>query len=55
MSDTESTREKAEVVTDDTIVSMRQRLGKLDPRQVAVWRAMSPAEGLDTHRALSWS
>ena len=44
MTDTESTREKREAVTDDAVVPMRHRLGKLDPSQVAVWRAMTPAQ-----------
>ena len=47
MTDTESTREKTGAVSDDAVVSMRHRLGKLDPRQVAVWRAMSPAQRLE--------
>ena len=41
MTDTESPR------TDDAVDSMRHRLGKLDPRQVAAWRAMSPAQRLE--------
>ena len=45
MTETDSTREKTEAVADniadDAIVSMHQRLGKLDPRQVAIWRAMT--------------
>jgi len=27
--------------------NLRRRLGKLDPRQVTAWRAMSPARRLD--------
>ncbi len=34
-------------VTDDAVESLRRRLGRLDPRQVAIWRAMSPAQRLD--------
>jgi hypothetical protein len=29
--------------TDDTIQAWRQRIGTLDPRQIAAWRAMRPA------------
>jgi len=32
---------------DDRIENLRRRLGKLDPRQVTAWRAMSPARRLD--------
>ena len=32
---------------DDAIEALRQRLGKLDPRQIAAWRAMSPARRLE--------
>ncbi|MFH1927273.1 MAG: hypothetical protein ABIK79_03725 [Chloroflexota bacterium] len=46
MTDTESTPEKAEAVAD-AVSSMRHRLGKLDPRQVAAWRAMTPAQRLE--------
>jgi hypothetical protein len=31
----------------DPIDATRRRLAHLDPRQVAVWRAMSPAERLE--------
>ena len=47
MTDTESTRERAEAVSNDAVDSMRRRLGWLDPRQVAAWRAMSPAQRLE--------
>ena len=46
MTDTESTQEKTEAVTEDAVGSMRHRLGKLDAHQVAVWRAMTPAQRL---------
>ena len=32
---------------DDAIEALRQRLGKLDQRQIAAWRAMSPARRLE--------
>ena len=32
---------------DDTIEAWRLRIGKLDPRQIAAWRAMTPAQRLD--------
>ena len=47
MTDTESTPEKTEAITEDAVVPMRHRLGKLDPRQVAAWRAMTPAQRLE--------
>ena len=47
MTDTESTREKTEAVTEDAVVPMRRRLGKLMARQVAAWRAMTPAQRLE--------
>lgn len=31
----------------DTIKVWRRRIGKLDPRQIAAWRAMTPAQRLD--------
>jgi hypothetical protein len=34
-------------VWDDEIEYLRRRLGPCDPRQVAIWRDMSPAQGLD--------
>ncbi|MCG2768170.1 MAG: hypothetical protein L6435_07265 [Anaerolineae bacterium] len=47
MTDTESTRQKTEAVSEDAVVPMRHRLGRLDPRQVAVWRTMNPAQRLE--------
>ena len=47
MTDTKTTPDKTEAVTDDAVVPMRQRLGKLDPRQVDVWRAKTPVQRLD--------
>jgi len=32
---------------DDAVEALRQRLGKLDQRQIAAWRAMSPARRLE--------
>ena len=32
---------------EDKIEQLRKRLGKLDPRQIAAWRAMTPAQRLD--------
>jgi len=32
---------------EDAIEALRQRLGRLDPRQVAIWREMSPARRLE--------
>jgi hypothetical protein len=32
---------------DETLEDWRQRIGKLDPRQIAAWRAMTPAQRLD--------
>ena len=32
---------------EDTIEALHQRLGKLDPRQIAIWREMSPARRLE--------
>jgi hypothetical protein len=43
----ESTHEKTELNSDDAVASLRRRLGCLDPRQVAAWRAMSPAQRLE--------
>lgn len=34
-------------IQDDTLQAWRQRIGKLDPRQIAAWRAMTPAQRLD--------
>jgi hypothetical protein len=33
--------------SDDPIETLRQRLGRLDPYQIVVWRAMSPARRLE--------
>jgi len=33
--------------TDNTIQAWRRRIGTLDPRQIAAWRAMTPAQRLD--------
>jgi hypothetical protein len=32
---------------DSTIEALRLRIGKLDPRQIAAWRAMTPARRLE--------
>ena len=32
---------------DEAVETLRRRLGKLDPRQVAAWRSMSPARRLE--------
>ena len=32
---------------EDTLEAWRQRIGTLDPRQIAAWRAMTPAQRLD--------
>ena len=32
---------------DDAVEALSRRLGRLDPRQVAIWRAMSPARRLE--------
>ncbi len=34
-------------VNEDEVERLRRRLGSYDPRQVAIWRAMSPARRLD--------
>jgi hypothetical protein len=31
----------------EAIEAMRQRIGKLEPRQIAAWRAMTPARRLE--------
>jgi hypothetical protein len=36
-----------ELPSDETTEALRRRLGPLDPRQVAAWRAMSPARRLE--------
>ena len=47
MPDAESTHERTVADSDDAVDSLRRRLGTLDARQVAVWRAMSPARRLE--------
>ncbi len=32
---------------DDAIEALSRRLGRLDPQQIAIWRAMSPARRLE--------
>ena len=32
---------------EETIAALRLRIGKLDPQQVAAWRAMTPARRLE--------
>jgi hypothetical protein len=32
---------------DDAVEVLNQRLGRLDPQQIAAWRAMSPARRLE--------
>lgn len=32
---------------DDAVEALRRRLGRLDQRQIAAWRAMSPAQRLE--------
>ena len=32
---------------DSTIETLRLRIGRLDPRQIAAWRAMTPARRLE--------
>ncbi len=41
----QSTRNYA--VRDDAVEALSRRLGRLDPRQVAIWRAMGPIGRLD--------
>jgi hypothetical protein len=31
----------------ETVEALQRRLGRLDPRQIAVWRAMTPARRLE--------
>ena len=31
----------------ETVQALRQRLGRLDPQQIATWRAMTPARRLE--------
>ena len=47
MTDAESTHKGTEAVSDDAVDSLRRRMGRLDPRQVIAWRAMSPARRLE--------
>jgi hypothetical protein len=47
MSDKEATKGVAGSVPNDVSEDVRRRRAELDPRQVAVWRAMSPAERLE--------
>jgi len=47
MTDERVRQEKAGAILDERIDAPDYRLGTLDPRQVAVWRAMSPAERLE--------
>jgi hypothetical protein len=32
---------------DDAVEALSRRLGRLDPRQVAIWRALSPTRRLE--------
>ena len=32
---------------DDAVEALNRRLGRLDPQQIAAWRAMSPARRLE--------
>ena len=41
----ESTYKSTDVIAP--VESLRRRLGRPDPRQIAVWRAMSPARRLE--------
>jgi hypothetical protein len=47
MTDERATRKDREALFDGADDTLRRRLANLDPRQVAVWRAMSPAERLE--------
>ena len=47
MTDAESTHERTVAVSDDAVDSLRRRMGTLDPRQIAAWRALSPARRLE--------
>ncbi|MGD8967681.1 MAG: hypothetical protein PVI07_09255 [Anaerolineae bacterium] len=47
MTDPGASKENGEAVLNEASDALRRRLTKLDPRQVAVWRAMSPAERLE--------
>jgi len=39
--------EPAGQLGDDAVEALRRRLGRLDPRQIAAWREMSPARRLE--------
>jgi len=39
--------EPTDTPREDIVEALRQRLGGLDPRQIAAWRAMSPARRLE--------
>ena len=45
MSDLETS--ELDAITDSAVESLHRRLGRLDPRQVAIWRAMSHAQRLE--------
>lgn len=47
MTDKGTTREDAEAGFDDPSDAFRRQPPKLDPRQVAAWREMSPAQRLE--------
>ena len=47
MTDAESTHERTAAVSEDVVDSLRRRMGRLDPRQITAWRAMSPARRLE--------
>lgn len=36
-----------ELPDNEAVDTLRQGLGRLDPRQIAIWRAMSPARRLE--------
>jgi len=42
-----SSQQAAEQSNRDEVERLRRRLGSFDPRQVAIWREMSPARRLD--------
>jgi hypothetical protein len=42
-----SHRTQANPPSEDAAEQLRRRLGALDPQQVAIWRAMSPARRLE--------
>ena len=39
--------EPTDTPREDAVEALRGRLGRLDPRQIAVWREMSPARRLE--------